>query len=533
MRLVTLILSCLLSAGVLSAQTKRAAPKKMQVEKYMEGANQNALRDALQLYRAGQYQAAAIKLFPLSRRPDFKTQRFLIKKTLGDSLMKLGFYQVAAWQYVDIVRSGDNPGLLRESLEQLSIAADQLGDDTILNYAVSKMKIDDFPEKHKDMLLFRMGEIKQKAGDFSAAVSAYSRVSSGSRYSYSARYNLGLAQAEMGKGSSAIDTFTSLLSSLKRREPTDDIKVSTQMALARTYYQNQKWNESLDYYRQIPRDHELWHDALFESSWANLRAAKFRSALSNFHSLHSSYYEDYFFPESLLLRAILYLYICKEDEVQKVLSLFDESYGPVGKKITEFLKTTRDPLTYFNEIEKALEVRKAKKIGDDELVKDFSANLPYRVLRHVIQRSDIKNSLEYLRKLYAEQNTVRNLGPAFSQSLLGKYANRILSNRVKNTKVVVAEQMKAHLIKMRAELKDLNEQAGFLRYEMISSERERLKKRVANKDKAEAAPAMDEDKSRDFYVKNGYEYWAFKGEFWLDEIGNYFYLGKSQCNEQL
>ncbi len=122
-------------------------------------------------------------------------------------------------------------------------------------------------------------------------------------------------------------------------------------------------NYAIEAYREVPRDTPLWHDTLFESSWAMLRSGRFRSALSNFQSLHSTYYEDFYLPESLLLRAIVYLYICKYDEMEKVLNLFNRIYRPVYKNIEKALENPTDPTVAFNEVVKVMRDYKIK--GDD------------------------------------------------------------------------------------------------------------------------------------------------------------------------
>src|ERR1700677_4154189 len=109
---------------------------------------------------------------------------------------------------------------------------------------------------------------------------------------------------------------------------------------------------AVELYREIPKDTQAWHDALFESSWAHIRAAQFRSVLSNLQSLHSPFYEDFYLPESILLRGIVYLYICQYDEMEKTLALFERIYQPVQTQLEEFTNTVSDPITYFNEIEK-------------------------------------------------------------------------------------------------------------------------------------------------------------------------------------
>jgi len=60
---------------------------------------------------------------------------------------------------------------------------------------------------------------------------------------------------------------------------------------------------------------------------------------------------------------------------------------------------------------------------------------------------------------------------------------------------------------------------------MINGRKEQLKKKIAGK----ATEEVDEKVDRTFYVQNGFEYWPFEGEYWLDEIGNYHYLGKQSC----
>jgi tetratricopeptide (TPR) repeat protein len=505
-----------------SLQKSGGLSKEQAAEKYLQRSQDTALNQALLLAKQGQNLQAATNLFNLTKRSELIENRSEIRFTLGKLMMDLGLNQVAAWQFVDVIKSGD-PRFLKKAVQSLLIAADELGDDTILNYAVSRIAVDDFPEEHKDMLYFRVGEIKQKNKEYAPAIEAFEKVSSSSRYFAQARYSRALCFAEMNDTDSAIKAFKELYASRLKFGPTDDTRVIALAGLARTYYQKKDWDQSIEYYRKIPRDHVVWHEALFESSWAYLRAARFRSALGNFHSLHSTFYEDFFVPESLLLRSIVYLYICKPDEVEKVLGLFERTYGPARARMTEFLESSRDPAEYYSEIEKALLVRKDL-ILDRPITK---GRLPYNVVRYIIGRADVSKDLDYMRKLIEEKRKIENLSSNFASSGLGKYSIKVLSNRIKNTKSVVADQMKDHLIKMRAELRDLYEQANFLRYEMINAKKEQIQKEISGKTLPESK--IDDNNSRDYYVKNGYDYWPFLGEFWLDEIGNFFYLGKSSC----
>jgi hypothetical protein len=484
---------------------------------------QGEVDDAMAMVKSKEYLPAATALFQLSRRSELRGQKGDIHLVLGKALLELKMPQVAAWQFVNIITMNDTKNY-NKAVELLLVAADELGDKTILNYAISKIKVSDFPELHRDMLFFRLAEVRFEAKDYKGAIQSFEKVAEGTKYHEKALYNIAMSYAFMNDTENAIEKFNNLVAMRSKSGINDEWRVAGLMGLARTYYQKQNWARSLYYYRMIPRDNEMWHEALFESSWAELRAAKFRSTLGSFQSLHSDYYTDFYIPESLILRAILYLYICKYEEIQKVLNLYETTYGDVLNSISKFLKTKADPMSFYQEIERGLKIKKSL-ITENTYLEGI---LPYNVTKYLIRRGNISNNLEYLRKLYEERKRIGGINYSFSTSSLGRYANQIIQKRIQNTKSLIGVRAKGHMLLMKAELKDLNEQVGFLKYELINLEKERLKSRIASAAKKENEQ-IDAELDRDYYVKNGYDYYPFRGEFWLDEIGNYFFLGKTSC----
>jgi tetratricopeptide (TPR) repeat protein len=487
----------------------------------MSSQSQRQLSEALAQVRAGQCESAMPKLYSLSRRNDLNDEKFQIKYIMGNCLLEMNLYQIAAFQFVDVIRNG-NTKYTRQSIEKLSIAADELGDDTLLQYAINKVQLESFPEKYKDVIYYRLGEIKLKNNQSQEAVQAFQKVPSSSRYYIQAKFNLGRAHMEANQPNEALKAFQAILQARLNAPVTDVNRVAAQLAIARTYYQAQNWDEAISWYRKIPRDTEFWHEALFEQTWSYLRAAKFRSALSNFQSHHSTYYEDFFIPESLLLRSIVYLYICKYNEMEKVLDLFEKSYGPVRNSISSFLRDQRDPNRYYQEIEAAFLARRNQK-------PITGIKIPVNVAKAITSQGDIKRSFAYLKNLGDEKKKIEG-HPTLSRGAFANYSLKIINNRQRSTRIAIGEMARVHMAKMRVELIDHYEQAGFIRYEMINGQKEQLKKRIAGKE-VPGAVAIDEEVQRDFYVQNGYEYYPFDGEYWLDEIGNYHYLGKQSCDQ--
>ncbi len=520
-----ILLLSLITFAADAAPTKRSVKKSRPTVSHSQPVSTRAsslkrqLYQALQLSQNGQYQQAAIQLFSLARRPELKNDRAQIKYILGLMLSEMGLNQVAAFQFVDVIRT-NSPKYTRLAIDKLASVADELGDDTLINYAMSRVNVTDVPEANRDMIQYRIGEIKMRAKRFPDAIRAFSKIGIGSRYFSQALYQKGLAYLEMNNPDAAIRVFKTMLSARRKASVTDTNRVAAELAIARALYQKKDWDGAVKAYSDIPRDHFLWHEALYEQTWAMLRGARFRSALSNFQSLQSPYFEDSYNPESLILRSIVYLYICKYDEMEKSLKLFERTYGPVRSQISVFLNNHANPLSYYTEIDKWQSIKRMTDVDRPAL------KIPYMVANEISKGGSVRRSLNYLKRLDSEKKAIESNG-RLRNTALGRYALKVINNRSQNTKISVGEIAKVEMTNMKSELKDYFEQSSFVRYEMISAEKEAVKKKISGSDLPEAK--IDDNKSRSFYVQNGYQYYPFEGEYWLDEIGNYHFLGKSSC----
>lgn len=481
-----------------------------------------SLTDALALAKAGRYKEASQRLFQMSFSPNYAAQRMQIKYLLGLMLYQMKLNQVAAFQFITVIKDG-NSKYIKQSLEKLSMAADHLGDDTLLNYAISRIKVEEFPQSQRDMLYYRIGEFQMRNQQYEQAARSFSKVDRQDPRYPRAKYMEGMCYAEMKKANEAVNVFEELADARSGKRVTDKVRVAALMGKARALYQKKDWAAAIEAYRDVPRDTISWHDTLFESSWAMLRSGRFRSALSNFQSLHSAYYEDFYIPESLLLRSIVYLYICKYDEMDKVLNLFNRVYKPVYRDVEKALADLESPAQMFNEVNRTINDYRAK--GDKMSKRGY--RIPLLVVRRISQESDFQNTYEYIKKLMEENKRLKAMPSDFKSSALGRYSARVLATRMNKAKVRAGKQIRAHLISIREDLFDLFEQEGFIRYEMINGRKEALKKRIAGKELPDQQ--IDENNARDYYIQNGYEYWPFRGEFWLDELGNYHYVGTQSC----
>jgi hypothetical protein len=477
---------------------------------------------ALRLARAQKYLDASKALYNLSRDKRYRKERKQIKYILGLMLSELGLYQTAAYQYVGVIQQG-NSRYINKALEKLSIAADYLNDSRLLNYSITKINLKRYPKDQWDMLRFRIGEVYRDKGDLSRAAKYFGKVPPDSPFYSQAKYQEGLARAELKQNKLALRNFAQLLDHREEAGITDEIRVAALLGLARTYYQAKQWDKAIDMYRKVPRDSEFWHDSLFELSWAQMRSGKFRSVLSNFHTLHSSYYKTNYLPESLLLRGIVYLYICKYQEMEKTLDLFRQVYLPVGNDIKTYLRKRPKHQKIYGDFKKF-----AMEYEDYSIqIKNEGYALPGMIYKHIYEQGDIRASSSYLYKLEQELSRIRAMDSEWRSSPVGKSAERLIDRRIAATEKKIGRMLRNHLIRVIDEIDVINEQEEFARFEMTNSEKEAIRNKMILSD--EEKTTIDQKADRDYYVENGYEFWPFRGEYWLDELGNYHYLGVSSC----
>ncbi len=492
----------------------------------------NLLHKAFELVRQKKYQASSILLYKLARGSRYKEQRSQIKYILGLMLIKMELYQVAAFVFYDVIsgeiRSGHTSKYLRQSLSKLSFLSNVLDSDVLLKYVISRIKVKDFPHEQKDLFYYRLGELRLKEKRYNQAARIFKRVDSKSPVYTKALYKTGLSYSKGRKAAKAMAAFQLLYEMSKDRGITGNNRVNALLSMARVYYQNKKWDKAIEYYRFIPRDTWQWHDSLFEQSWAMLRSGRyFRSALSNFHTLHSSYYEDRYAPESLLLRSMVYLFICRYDEMGKVLNLFDKIYRPVTSEVQGFLKVKSEN-NYFDELVKADTIKQTTRNKKGVMKKTtLKTRLPKVILNEIIDKPNIRSNMSYIKALESEVLKMRQLSSGWKTSSIGLYAQRVLDKRIRNTRTVIGKQVRNQLRRIHSELKDFFEQSDFLKFEMVSAKKENLRKKLIGKGLQKSQ--VTEHENRDFFVANGYEYWPYKGEYWLDELGNYHYVGMQAC----
>lgn len=456
------------------------------------------------LISSGNSRQASAQIMSLLRRKEYNSSKSRLYFLLGLSFEKLNLKHSSVWALLESIKSSKGRGRYAQtSLTRLLLTASSLKDGRSIKEALSLISLTSFALKNRAKLYYILGKNYFEKNNFSKAALYFSKVRRSSSLYFLSRYFLASSLVELGRLRRALAEFKKIT---KKSKLYTKINTAALLGQARVYYQLKKWKRALALYYTVPRDSEFWLEALQESAWAELRLNKLNRALRHFQTIHSSYYKENYIPESLILRAVVYLKLCRYDEVKKILKIYNQEYTRALGDISYLLKNKGSIYRFYIKLlsQKKLKSWKAKLAHSD------TATILFQQIISLIREKKNLSRL-YSSRSRATSSVFKNIKAtlAFSKNSL-----RVLGT--------------SSLVKMQLQLIDLKKQKDFIRYELLKSKQTAIKKKIIEK-KLGIQKENREEGKRNFYIQNGYEYWPFQGEYWLDELGNYYYIGGSSC----
>ena len=154
-----------------------------------------------------------------------------------------------------------------------------------------------------------------------------------------AKFFEGVTYVRKYEGKPAVDAFKAILVIGEERpkqysaDDIDNYRELAQLQMARVFYSTQQFDTSIKYFEKLPQDSADWAESLFEASWAYFMKTLNSKALGNIHTLNAPYFENEFYPEAVLLRAVIYFKYCLYDQAEEAIADFNEKYGPLTKNL--------------------------------------------------------------------------------------------------------------------------------------------------------------------------------------------------------
>ena len=321
----------------------------------------------------------------------------------------------------------------------------------------------------------------------------------------------GLAALAAGDYGGAANEFVAL-AQLPAKDPAAmERRDKAYLQLARLAYQSGDDSQATALYQRVSRGAPEWLDALFEASWSRFRTGEDEKALGNLLTLHAPFFESRFFPESFVLKALVFYENCRYADARATLAEFEQRYRPLHDALSATLARLTTPQGAADFLARGpVEVQSVPAAGREEVAR-------------IEQAPDVQGAAQAAAQLAQEIDSLDKRPAVFRNSSL---ITRV-APLARQARIALLESAGQKLISRmgleRAELRELLGQSLRLSYEIAGREKE-----LAVNPGAGLAPVDRKDPPQ---VADDEELWPFQGEYWRDELGNYRYQLGQRCKK--
>lgn len=478
------------------------------------------LDEGLQYYAAEDYISASIFFWrviqdedpgaaPLRPRAEFE---------LAKTLSRMRLYQPALYFFERVIAQGDAHPHFEEAAPWLILIAQRMpGDFQMLRRvrAFEGLFPDRIEPQYHDEMAFMLGRHFYNTGELERALQYLSIISEFSPYYPRALFYLGITYVRNFEAQPASRSFQRLLQLVEDRRGRDEelqrLGELARLSLARTLYSTGEFDRAAEFYSQIPRGSRYWLDSLFESAWADFQRQRFNRALGSLHSLNSPFFDNEFFPEAPILQAVILFYNCRYQLVRQALDEFDFVYEPLFQQLEETMAELGTADAYYGFL------RDAERRGDrldPRLQQIVNATLADRT---------VEESLEFISQVERELRRFEQLDRGWAGSEFGMFVRRHLEGTREAAVARSGALVQSRFETLRDELDGYRRQATAILVETELAEAGALSAGLAAEvfrgDTDVTAATVRPDQIR----------WTFRGEYWRDEIGHYYYRIRSDC----
>lgn len=409
-----------------------------------------------------------------------------------------------------------NDALIGGAIEKAVSLARRVDAGWIVAPGLAKLDTSVVSQGHRGPAMYWVGAWHYKNGDYAAATAYLSLVPKDTENYAEARMLEGIALTRQKKPQESIAPLQAAQKAASRTDPNDNIYELATINLARAYYALGNYERAIELFEKTPRSSPHWYETLYEASWAYFRLGRLSGALSHLQTVDSPFFTDHYHPDATLLRILIFYYLCKYKDGQVMLNEFTDRHGKIEKEInTAIEKAGRTP-------EELYETLYAWRAGKGKV----DVELPIPIKQLFTTDESVSRLGDYLAGIDAEIAAVGRLKTGWEKSELKKELEAQLAQRKAEAVTAKGKEVMAKLRGMQYVLMEHLGNAELYKVEMITAEKNlydaayqgRLMEKIA---KRKPDPA----------VADGYRYWPFQGEYWIDELGWYEVNTINECAE--
>jgi len=508
-----------------------------------QGAGAQNLDKSIDAFKASDYEGAAAGFYSVLRLSDDPGEISESQYGLARSFEKLGLHLAALKYWSDIARAGNTHPHFEKAIEGLVNAGEALDDDLNMPKTLDEVytgpNIETIKKMNPEVLqrvYFHLGRHTYNKQNFKEARTFLRAPKEGNPAYPHAQYMLGLLRLGVGqpdrpppKYKEAIEHFENARNAIPKTTTNQkllDLRDLTSLALARVYYERAyelddgpERNEGLALsqleFQKVPRFSEGWSEALFGRAWAHTVAEEYGRALGALHSMSAPYFEGEFYPEAKILQAIIYYYNCQWDRVNDILTEARTTFEPMSEQMTALADSNLEFDEWYPTLQKSLEPGAAA--NDPKLIP--------RAVALAIARDPKFVKMETFLKEIAREQSIFEKSRTFAKSDMGTTLVEDFDANREGYLGVMGKFLKAKVRNMAEELGSISTRASLISLETKTAEEQWIEqgRNLEN--------VVRKRLPRPYIPDDSFQFWWFRNEYWIDELGYYEFTVKTECFE--
>jgi tetratricopeptide (TPR) repeat protein len=491
------------------------------------------LERAIKLYEKKDYPSASIELKKVlsGETDDDDKNKQRAEFYLGKTVYHMGYYAAALKIFEDIVQGTDDRyknavsgpahsyhGATLKWLAALSRVLPETSGilDLIGTYDVSFLD-DPIMSEVRDELYYLLGRHFYRKGKFEDAINLFTRVSRDSEFFIKAKFFEGVTYVRKLDGKPAGEAFKEILVIGRERpkqyrpEDIDQYEELAIMQMARVFYSTGNHKKAIEYYEKLEQDSPDWATSLFEASWAYFMLTNNSKALGNIHTLNAPYFENEFYPESVLLKAVIYYKYCQYDRSLESVAEYNEKYQPLRKNLQDVIGKFEDNAEFYEYVRKI----RANRAGLDAVTQ--------RLTMSVLQDKTLMKTFSWVDELDKEIKMFESSDAAWRSTAVAVDVQTELELRKSEAETQAGKLARERINRLITELQTFGRDGIKIRIEVLNAKANKIS------DEARKTSVSADHKEEPIVIDDEHFMWKFNGEYWKDELGYYRFRIRSKC----
>jgi len=288
------------------------------------------------------------------------------------------------------------------------------------------------------------------------------------------------------------------------------LKETCLIHVARLKFTSQEYDKSMEAYDEIDKTSYKWPYVLLEKAWVKYKQNDYNRTLGLLVTYKYPLLESYFMPESELLTALSYHKLCLWEDALSVVDQYYKIYKPRSEALASVLIKNKTSDSYFFYLtHESTQMLEAKHPFIKSLITQIKKTVKYNV-EYGAYKIAMKEAI-LLKKMHRDD---------FIRMLI-EDTDAQINLKIKSLNWYIKEYMYEFINKING----LSFQLFKIRIDIMSKKRDLIykgTKLIADRGRGDlqhVKRTVDE------------QFWEFTGEFWADELGDYSFGLKSNCEE--